>query len=200
MDCRWRGVKLETTNNTLIIVVILALLIVFGVGAMIWARRQRSQRLQDRFGPEYDHMIDVVKDETQAERELEQRIARVEALDIRSLSAEEMNRYALRWQETQSQFVDEPLQAVQSADRLIEEVMEQKGYPMQDFEQRAADISVDYPELVKDYRGMHSIAIKPSKDVTTEDMRQAMVHGRALFERLMKHESNKDNSDRKEKI
>lgn len=191
---------METTNNTLIIVVILALLIVFGVGAMIWARRQRSQRLQERFGPEYDHMIDVVKDETQAERELEQRIARVEALDIRSLSAEEMNRYALRWQETQSQFVDEPLRAVQSADRLIEEVMEQKGYPMQDFEQRAADISVDYPELVKDYRGMHSIAIKPSKDVTTEDMRQAMVHGRALFERLMKHESNKDNSDRKEKI
>jgi hypothetical protein len=193
-------VNLETTSNTLIILVVVVLLIVLGIGAMVWARRQRSQRLQERFGPEYDHMIDVVKDETQAERELEERIARVEALDIRPLSAEEINRYALQWQETQREFVDEPLKSLQKADHLIQEVMKAKGYPVRDFEQRAADISVDYPELVTDYRGMHRIAVKQAKDVNTEDMRQAMVHGRALFESLMKHEPKEDDSDRKEKI
>ena len=97
--------------------------------------------------------------------------------------------YALDWQETQRQFVDEPLAALQKADRLIREVMKAKGYPVEDFEERAALLSVDYPELVRDYRGLHRIAIKDVRDqVTTEDMRQAMVHGRALFESLMKQE------------
>jgi FtsZ-interacting cell division protein ZipA len=192
---------METTNFTWILVVILVLLIVLGVGGLIRARRQRSQRLQERFGPEYDHMISLAKDETEAERELEERIARVEALNIRSLNAKEVDQYSLEWQQTQREFVDEPLKALQHADGLIQQVMKAKGYPVEDFEQRAADISVDYPELVKDYRGLHRIAAKEIKErVTTEDMRQAMVHGRALFESLIKQEPKEDDFDRKEKI
>ena len=108
------------------------------------------------------------------------------ALHIRPLTAEEANRFSLEWQTTQAEFVDEPLASVQKADRLIREVMKAKGYPVEDFEQRAADISVDYPELVTDYRGLHLIAVKEEDDqVSTEEMRQAMVHGRALFENLV---------------
>lgn len=192
---------MEIENTTLIVLVVVAVLVVLGVFGMIWSRRQRSQRLQERFGSEYDHMIDRVKDETQAERELEERIARVEALSIRPLSATEVNQYALEWQETQREFVDEPLISLQKADQLIQKVMKAKGYPVQDFEQRAADLSVDYPELVRDYRGMHRIAVKKVKDqVSTEDMRQAMVHARALFESLIKHEPKENDLNQKERI
>jgi hypothetical protein len=97
--------------------------------------------------------------------------------------------------------VDEPLASLQKADRLIREVMKARGYPVEDFEQRAADISVDYPELVADYRGLHMIAVKEAEDeVSTEEMRQAMVHGRDLFENLMQKETPETSTDQKEKI
>ncbi len=189
--------------NTISTTVIIVILLIIGVfAAMALVRRQRSKRLQERFGPEYDRTIDEVGDQREAERELEKRVAHVNTLNIRPLTADEVNRYALQWQETQRQFVDEPLAALQKADRLIREVMKAKGYPVEDFEQRVADISVDYPELVTDYRGMHFIAIKESKEkVSTEEMRQAMVHGRALFENLMKQASKEEEEiHQKEKI
>jgi hypothetical protein len=141
-------------------------------------------------------------DKRQAESELDARLAHVNTLKIRPLTAEEVNRYALEWQGTQTEFVDEPLTALQKADRLIREVMKDKGYPVEDFEQRAADISVDYPELVTDYRGLHLIAVKEAEDeVGTEEMRQAMVHGRALFENLIKQEPTTEEAlAEKEKI
>jgi hypothetical protein len=166
---------------------------------MAWWRIQRSNRLQERFGPEYDRAVDEIGDRRQAEKELEARVAHVKALNIRALTADEVNRYALEWQETQRQFVDQPLAALQKADRLIREVMKAKGYPVEDFEQRVADISVDYPELVTDYRGMHRIAIKED-NAGTEEIRQAMVHGRALFENLIKESPKDENIDQKEKI
>lgn len=190
---------MDTTNTTLVILVVVVLLVVAGLVGMVMARRRRTKNLQERFGPEYDHTLDKMGDQTQAERELEERIAHVQALHIRTLTAEEMNRFTLEWQATQAEFVDEPLSTLQKADRLIREVMKAKGYPVEDFEQRAADISVDYPELVRDYRGMHRIAIKES-EAGTEEMRKAMVHGRTLFENLMKQEPKEEELNQKEKI
>src|SRR6266496_2656162 len=107
------------------------------------------------------------------------RLQRTKRLQIHPLSAEEINRFTQEWQNTQAEFVDEPLAALKKADRLIREAMNAKGYPVNDFEQRAADISVDYPDLVVDYRGLHAIAVKSDDDeVSTEEMRQAMIHGR----------------------
>lgn len=192
---------MDLTNPTLVIVVAVVALVIIGLISMALVRRWRTERLQDQFGPEYEHMVNETGDPRQAESELEKRIAHVKALNIRPLTAEEVNRYALEWQATQREFVDEPLTALQKADRLIREAMKAKGYPVEDFEQRVADISVDYPELVMDYRGMHRIAIRDAKDnVSTEDMRQAMVHGRALFENLIKHQPGEERIDRKEKI
>jgi hypothetical protein len=128
-------------------------------------------------------------------------LAHVESLNIRPLNAEDVNRFALEWQAIQTEFVDAPLGSVQKADRLIREVMQAKGYPVEDFEQRAADISVDYPDLVTDYRGLHLIAKKDRDDhVSTEEMRQAMVHGRALFENLVTGETAQSTTNQKEKI
>jgi hypothetical protein len=164
-------------------------------------RFQRSRRLRERFGPEYERLVQEAGDKKKAESELEARLAHVEALDIRPLSADEVNRFALEWQSTQTEFVDEPHASLQKADQLIREVMKARGYPVEDFEQRAADISVDYPDLVTDYRGLHMIAVKEADDeVSTEEMRQAMVHGRALFEQLVSKETMETASTRKERI
>jgi len=188
-------------NTTLVIVGVVILLIIVGLASMAMSRTRRTQRLQERFGPEYDTALNQLGDKRQAEKELEERIAHVHALNIRPLTADEVNHYSLEWQDVQREFVDEPLMALQKADRLIREVMKAKGYPVEDFEQRVADISVDYPEMVTDYRGMHSIAIKEKKEkVTTEEMRQAMVHGRALFESLIKQEPSQEDVHQKEKI
>jgi len=192
---------MNITNTTQLVLVAVIFLIVGGVIAMAAMRAQRTKRLKDRFGPEYERAIHEMGDKRQAEDELDARLAHVNTLKIRPLTPEEVNRYALEWQKTQTEFVDEPLTALQKADRLIREVMKAKGYPVEDFEQRAADISVDYPELVTDYRGLHMIAVKEAEDkVSTEEMRQAMVHGRALFENLVSTETQEEDINQKEKI
>lgn len=189
------------SNTTTIILVAVVVLVLVGVLAMAFSRIQRSRRLKERFGPEYERLVNEAGDKRKAESELEARVAHVESLDIRPLSAEEVNRYSLEWQASQTEFVDEPLASLQKADRLIREVMQAKGYPVDDFEQRAADISVDYPDLVTHYRGLHLIAKKePDEHVSTEEMRQAMVHGRALFESLVTKETAQATADQKERI
>ena len=191
---------MDLTNTTTLIIVAVLALVVGGLLGMAVMRAQRTKRLKDRFGPEYEHTMERAGDKRHAERELEERIEHVHQLNIRPLSEEEVNRYSLEWQETQREFVDEPLAALQKADRLIREVMKARGYPVEDFEQRVADISVDYPELVSDYRGMHRIAIKEKRNVDTEEMRQAMVHGRALFENLITQKTRDDQVNQKERI
>jgi hypothetical protein len=193
---------MNITNTTQLVLVAVVFLIIGGLVAMALMRVQRTKRLKDRFGPEYERAINEMGDKRQAENELDSRLAHVNTLKIRPLAPEEVNRYALDWQKTQTEFVDEPLTALQKADRLIREVMKTRGYPVEDFEQRAADISVDYPELVTDYRGLHLIAVKEQdEEVSTEGMRQAMVHGRALFENLIRQEEvNAETLDEKEKI
>lgn len=191
---------MDLTNTTTIIIVAVLALVVGGLLGMAVMRAQRTRRLKDRFGPEYERTMERAGDKRHAEQELEERIEHVHQLNIRPLSEEEVNRYSLEWQETQREFVDEPLAALQKADRLIREVMKARGYPVEDFEQRVADISVDYPELVSDYRGMHRIAIKEKGNVDTEEMRQAMVHGRALFENLTTQKTRDDQVNQKERI
>jgi hypothetical protein len=192
--------QMDLTDNTSIVVVALIVVVLVIVAGLAIARAQRTKHLQERFGPEYQRTVNEMGDKRQAERELQERISYLNILRIRPLTAEEVNRYALEWQKTQAEFVDEPLPSLQKADHLIQEVMKLKGYPVEDFEQRAALISVDYPDLVTDYRGMHGIAVKEAKDnVSTEDIRQAMVHGRALFESLIKQEPKAENVNQNQK-
>ena len=182
---------MDTTNTTVIILAIVVAFVIGGMLGMLMNRRQRTKRLQDKFGPEYERTVSEVGDARQAENDLQARLDHVRTLDIRPLSADEIHRFTNDWQITQAEFVDEPLAAMQKSDRLIREVMKAKGYPVEDFEQRVADISVDYPELVADYRGLHLIALKgANEEVNTEEMRQAMIHGRALFENLVNKEAD----------
>jgi len=195
------GEKMDTTNITTIILAVIVAFIIGGLLGAAFNRQRRTKRLQEKFGPEYERTVNELGDKRQAEHELEARLDHVSTLDIRPLSAEEVDRYTNEWRATQAEFVDEPLLALQKADLIIREVMKAKGYPVEDFEQRVADISVDYPELVTDYRGLHLIAVKEDDEkVSTEEMRQAMVHGRALFENLVNKETKMEELAEKEKI
>jgi len=169
-----------------IIIVVLVLVIIGGILALVFARRSRSKRLQDKFGSEYDHTVQIMGDEKKAQIELGERQKHVEALDIRPLSESERQHFLAEWAAVQSKFVDEPGQAIVIADHLIVEVMQIRAYPVSDFEQRAADISVNYPALVSNYRAARAIAMKNEQhDASTEELRQAMIHYRSLFEELV---------------
>jgi hypothetical protein len=190
---------MDTTTITTIIIVAVLFLIVGALLGMALFRFQRSKRLKDRFGPEYEHTVQRVGGKRQAEDELEGRLAHVQNLDIRPLTAEEVNRFALEWQAVQTEFVDAPLASVQRANRLIREAMGTRGYPVEDFEQRVADISVDYPKLVTHYRELHALAQKGEQEqISTEEMRQAMVHGRDLFEQLVQRDERVEDTRQKE--
>ena len=192
---------MDTTDTNMILIAVVVLLVIGGLLGMLFTRRQRTKRLQERFGPEYERTVREVGDQRKAEEELEARLHHVKALEIRPLSAEETERFTREWQFAQAEFVDEPLTALQKANQLIKEVMSIKGYPVDDFEQRTADISVDYPNLVIDYRELRAIATKGTdEDVTTEEMRQAMVHARALFENLVQPETQIEDTDQKENM
>ena len=170
-----------------LVIVVLALALVAALGWILYDRR-RSAALRSRFGPEYRRVVDEADDRRAAESELEARQRRVDKLDIRPLPEAERDRYAAEWKAVQAHFVDEPAAAISEADRLIGGVMEAQGYPVADFEQRAADVSVDHPRVVEHYRAAHAIATteaEPDATTTTEDLRQAMVHYRALFEDLL---------------
>src|SRR5574342_680915 len=143
---------MDISNIIVLVLAVMGALIIVGLIGAVMSRRQRTKKLQDRFGPEYDHTLNEVGDKHQAERELENRLEHVKNLDIRPLSAEEVDRFASEWQSTQAEFVDEPLAAVRKADQLLSKVMKARGYPVEDFEQGVADISVDFPDLVVDYR------------------------------------------------
>ncbi|HZJ23678.1 MAG TPA: hypothetical protein VFD54_10235, partial [Anaerolineales bacterium] len=136
---------MDTTNTTVIILAVVVAFIIGGMLGMLMNRRQRTKRLQEKFGPEYERTVSEIGNARQAENDLEARLDHVRTLDIRPLSADEIHHFRNEWQMTQAEFVDEPLAAMQKSDRLIREVMKAKGYPVEDFEQRVADISVDYP-------------------------------------------------------
>ena len=171
-------------DTSLLIVLILAAVVV--VIAVLMIQRQRSEKLKEHFGPEYDHAVDEYGDQRRAEEELMARQKRVETFHIRPLSAAERNRFADEWRAIQARFVDDPSGAIVDADQLVKQVMETRGYPIGDFEQRAADISVDHPAVVTNYRAARDIALaNRNGKMNTEALRQAMVHYRALFEDLL---------------
>jgi hypothetical protein len=174
-------------NTTYIIIAVVLVLVI--VVAVLWpmlVRRKRSERLQGQFGSEYDHTVETLGDEKKAQTELEERQKYVKALDIHPLSAKERERYPAEWAAVQSKFVDEPGQAIVDADRLIMEVMQLRAYPISDFEQRAADVSVSYPTLVSNYRAARVIALKNQEhQADTEELRQAMIYYRSLFDELL---------------
>ncbi len=174
-------------NTTYIIITVVLVLVIIGaVLGLVFARRRRSEQLHDKFGPEYDHTVQTMGDEKKAQTELNERQKHVEALDIRPLSVSERERYLADWTAVQSKFVDDPGQAIVDADRLIVEVMQLRAYPVSDFEQRAADLSVNYPDLVSNYRAAREIAIKNKQNLAdTEELRQAMVYYKSLFGELL---------------
>ncbi len=149
-------------------------------------QRRRSEMLRERFGPEYNRTVEEMGDRRRAEAELADRAKRVKQFDIHPLSEAERSRFSGQWQSTQARFVDDPSGAVREADHLVQQVMEARGYPMGTFEQRAADISVDYPQVVSNYRLAHDLALRNERgQASTEDLRQSMVYYRNLFNELL---------------
>jgi hypothetical protein len=172
--------------DTGLVIAIIVVLVLLALLAFFAGRQRRSRRLQDTFGPEYDRTVSQAGDRRAAEAELRERTERRERFDIVPLEPEARNRYIEAWRSTQAQFVDEPVEATREADRLITSVMRDRGYPVDDFEQRAADLSVDHPQVVDDYRAAHAIAAANDRsEASTEDLRQALVHYRSLFEELL---------------
>lgn len=171
--------------DTLTVVLIVVFFgIVLGIGAFI--RRSRKKKLQTQYGEEYDLAVEQTGSAKKAQTELGNREKRFNLLNIRPLTDVERGRYLTEWTDVQSKFVDEPGKAIGAADRLIIEVMQKRDYPLSDFAQRAADVSVKYPELVKNYRAAREIAMKNTdQKASTEELRQAMIYYRSLFEELV---------------
>src|SRR3954468_19246041 len=171
----------------MVIVIVAIVLIALVVGALVLARQRRSQQLQEGFGPEYERTVSERGDRKQAEAELLERRKRHDSFEIRELDPAARDRYADRWRSAQRRFVDQPGPAVGEADALVMEVMRDRGYPVEDeFEQRAADVSVDHPQVVEHYRAAHDISGRATAgEASTEDLRQAMVHFRGLFVELL---------------
>lgn len=171
-------------NTMLMVIGVAAVLLAIVVGWMMTQRRRT--RLKDRFGPEYDQAVRQHPDARTAERELLNREHRVASLDIKPLTRDDAVRFSEAWRRTQTRFVDDPKGAVADADRLVDEVMRARGYPLVEFEQRAADISVDHPRVVANYRAARAIAARNARGETnTEELRQALVHYRELFADLL---------------
>lgn len=176
---------------TLIAGLVLLLLVV--AGALLLMQRRRSEHLERRFGPEYHRAVDEMGSRNKAESELQAREKRVQKLDIVPLAPGQAARFATDWRQVQARFVDDPKGAVGDADRLVTELMRQRGYPMTDFDTRVSDISVDHPAVVHHYRAAHEIALRDGRgEADTEALRQAVVHYRALFSELLETEEPHD--------
>jgi hypothetical protein len=163
----------------ILVMVVLALL-------FVQKRNSTTADLRQRFGPEYERAVLKHGSERKAEAKLADRERRLEKLNIRDLDPIEHERFLKQWESAQSRFVDSPKGAVAEADDQVSSLMKARGYPMSDFDQRAADISVDHPQVVENYRSAHDIALRVGKDqATTEEVRTAMIHYRSLFEELV---------------
>jgi len=167
------------------IVIVVAVIVVAGV---IWAllSHRRTAGLRQTFGPEYDRTVKETDSRRRAESELSSRRERRDKLDIHPLTPAARGRYEDRWRQIQTAFVDDPSGALGDADEVVILVMRERGYPMHDFDQRTSDLSVDHPDVVQNYRAAHGIALANDQgQASTEDLRQAMVHYRSLFENLL---------------
>jgi hypothetical protein len=174
------------SSTVLIAAAALLALLALGLFAMIARRRSRTHRLAERWGTEYDRTVRQLGGRDKAEKDLLGRADRVEQYTIRPLSEAERGRFAESWSKTLTRFVDSPVAAVSEADQLLTEVMRVRGFPTADFDQRAADLSVDHPRLAESYHAAHDLALKSrSGKASTEDLRQALVHCRVLYDELV---------------
>jgi FtsZ-interacting cell division protein ZipA len=180
-------VQEETVDSrTMMLVAIVAIAVIALVVAFAYRNRRRRQHLRERFGPEYDHAVRTVGTTGRAEAVLEERERRVEKFKIRPLQNRQAEAFAQEWRRVQARFVDDPDGAVGAADRLVSEVMAARGYPLEDFDTRAADLSVDHPRVVENYRTARVLAERRSRgEAGTEELRQAVVNYRALFDDLL---------------
>lgn len=177
------------TIDTQTWIILAGVVVLVAIALAVWSsykKKKQSRRLQERFGPEYGRSLDDLGSRTKAESELKAREKRVELLTIVPLSPSDAARFSQTWKDLQGRFVDNPKGAVVQAGHLVRELMQKRGYPMGDFERRAADISVDHPEVVAHYREAQAIAVRDERgEADTEDLRKAVVHYRALFDELL---------------
>jgi hypothetical protein len=168
------------------ILIAVAVIVLIGIVAFVALRERRRKQLREGFGPEYERVMADAPSKREAEAELLERQKRYEQLDLRPLAPEERRRYVREWDTVQARFVDNPATAIGDADDLIQQVMRDRGYPVEDFERRAGDLSVEHPTVVEHYRAGHAIARSHARgEASTEDLRQGLVHYRALFEDLL---------------
>jgi type II secretory pathway pseudopilin PulG len=181
--------NLSAVSTTQIIIVIAVVAVIVAAALAIWFsnRKRRTEKLRTQFGgAEYRRAVKEGGSQRKAEAALDKRAERVEALHIRPLSSADRARFVDSWTRVQARFVDGPGGAVTDADQLLGDVMSTRGYPMSNFEQRTADISVDYPLVLENYRSAHEIAIRQTHgQASTEELRQAMIHYRTLFDELV---------------
>jgi len=170
-----------------VFLVVVLVIVAIVLAARTAARRRQSEQLHTTFGPEYDRAVSQYGGHRdRAEAELVARQEHVESLNIRPLAPADRTRFEQEWRATQARFVDEPIVATADADRLVADLMRARGYPVRDFEQRAADISVNYPDVVTNYRAAHAISVASAQgQASTEDLRTAMIHYRALYDELL---------------
>ena len=186
------------SNNTLIIVIVVAVVAIVAIVIVgyLMARKRRTTQLREQYGPEYDRAVDQADSQQEAESELRGRSKRHEQLELRSLDAAEREDFERRWSDVQGQFVDDPGTAVRNADLLVVEVMSARGYPVEDFDQRAGDLSVRHPEVTERYREARRIA-QANEDgtVDTEDLRQAVTSYRSLVFALLADDEDRSRHD-----
>jgi FtsZ-interacting cell division protein ZipA len=188
----------DMSNTTLIILIVVAIVVIVAIALVGYqmARRKRTDRLRDQYGPEYDRALEQSDSQREAESELRGRSKRQEKLELRSLDSSEREDFQRRWSDVQAQFVDDPKNAVHNADVLVVEVMSARGYPVQDFDQQADDLSVRYPEVTQRYRDARRVA-QANEDgtVDTEDLRQAVTSYRALVLALLADDGDRSRED-----
>ena len=174
------------TGTIIIVVVAIAAVALIAFALLSMSSKRRSGALKEHYGDEYDRTVSESGKRRDAEKELQEREKRVERLKIKELSDDERQRYSDDWRGVQARFVDNPEGSIKDADDLVQKVMDARGYPITDFEQQAADVSVDHPQVVTNYREAHAIAVRHEEQgVSTEELRQAMIHYRALFSELL---------------
>ena len=177
---------MNATTNVIIAFFATAIIVAIAMGIWLFTKNRRTKELRSKFGPEYNRMARSEGDAARAEHLLQERQKRVKKLDITPLTDRQRHDFADKWEHAQARFVDDPAAAVADADVLVKEVMNIRGYPVADFEQRVADVSVDHPAVVQNYRLAHGIAIRHEReDVGIEKLREAMIHYRALFADLL---------------
>jgi hypothetical protein len=173
--------------NAGLVILIVIVVVAIAVLAVLLSRRRRSERLRDRFGPEYERTMARSGDQRAAESDLIEREQRRKELTIVPLDPAVRSRYQQEWQATQARFVDDPAGTTRDADLLVGRVMQERGYPVDtDFERQAADVSVDHPAVAENYRAAHAVYRASEQGLaSTDDLRQAFVHYRSLFSELL---------------